>query len=164
MVLIDKIAEELKEQLYEIGETENLVKEEAIQRIQGVKQTLSTDSEEFIEGFVYADGMLAVMSVLRHSERKVVGEAFEIYSKMADFSKAREYIKSKQDIFLNLYKFMDSETNIGLRAICTAMFTKMITKFPKGGFTLFTRTAMNEAQRSKRATYDEIMEALRKDP
>jgi hypothetical protein len=51
----------------------------------------------------------------------------------------------------------------GLRAICTAMFFKIISKFPKGGFTLFTKTATDSAMRVNRTPYDEIVDSLRSD-
>jgi hypothetical protein len=38
-----------------------------------------------MDSFVYSDGMQSIISVLRTGEIKVVGEAFDIITKMVEF-------------------------------------------------------------------------------
>ena len=81
--------------------------------------------------------------------------------RLFSFEAARNFIKGKLDFFTALYQFMDNEQP-KLRELAALMFVKIISKIPKGAyaFNLITKAATNQAQKSNKAPYDELICSL----
>jgi len=86
---------------------------------------------------------------------------FEIVPHFFNFKCVRSYIKGKLDFFTALYAFM-SHDHPGIRTGVCLMFNQIMAKLSRGtiGFNLITKAALNQAQGSNRAPFDELIESL----
>ena len=86
---------------------------------------------------------------------------FEIVPHFFNFKLGRGFIKGKLDFFTALYLFM-SHRNHGIRAGACQMFNQILAKLSRGtvGYNLITKAAINQAQGSNRAPFDELIESL----
>ena len=86
---------------------------------------------------------------------------FEIVPHFFNFKSGRGFIKGKLDFFTALYLFM-SHRNHEIRAGACQMFNQILAKLSRGtvGYNLITKAAINQAQGSNRAPFDELIESL----
>lgn len=160
VVRIEKVVSDLIGLLKKIAvssEPENKLHGKMIQ----ARSSLETQHEGFMDLFIENQGVYQLQECLRSPHLKVVLQVFEIVPHFFNFKSVRGFIKGKLDFFTALYLFM-SHRNHGIRAGACQMFNHILQKLSRGtvGYNLITKAAINQAQGSNRAPFDELIESL----